>query len=186
MKHLQVKHSYSIAHKRKVFKFLKDSFEVKVSNSGFEECKDMPWVKSQLHTLGLNIERVHGSYFVRMDNYEHMGALKLFIYLVDDGGSIFFVVQIMDIFVKPKWRRLGIGSQLIRLILHIATENSVKFVFGDLELKDDLEARKKFYSENGFQVVGNLGPKKNKFFAFKYLNGGHGEKPMEPPSGYHL
>lgn len=57
---------------------------------------------------------------------------------------------ISDLFVKPEFRRRGIGTLLVNELLKYFRENGVKFVYVDVYSRNDSALR--FWEKNGFDT----------------------------------
>lgn len=169
---LDVKSRHPIECTQKILGFLRirKRMEIRVSTSSFDHCGDMPDVKSDLGILGVNAAHVLGYHFVRMDVWPGAGYVFLHVYLVDNGKEKFRTIQIMDFFVEPKHRDLGIGTELMLLITKIANKNSARIIFGVLEANGDLEARKRFFTKNDFELVENRNLGLSCICAMKLMN----------------
>jgi len=87
----------------------------------------------------------HFRYLVFADNtlIAHLGVDHRVIRV---GDSIFSIFGIIDLCVKPEYRRQGIASQLLNILTELAIANSIDFLFL-------VSHRDSFYLNNGFEAV---------------------------------
>lgn len=175
---LNIRASYPITYTKQVMWFfnMTKSIEIQTSLSEFIPYKDAH-AKSNLNILGVQAHAVLGYNHLTMREMYHTGLIHLFFYVVDDGQEIFRVLEIKDIVIEAKFRSLGIGSKLIRLMEEICWQNSVKCIFGTLEAKGGLEARKDFFMRNGFQLKQSPSFGFSNICAIKFINAYEMEKP---------
>ena len=68
------------------------------------------------------------------------------------GGWIIDEGHILDIAIHPEYRRLGIASALVSLIIERLKEEGCRFIF--LEVRASNDYAKKMYEKFGFEVLG--------------------------------
>lgn len=68
------------------------------------------------------------------------------------GGRIIDEGHILDIAVHPEYRRMGIASALVSLIIDSLREEGCRFIF--LEVRASNDYAKKMYERFGFEVLG--------------------------------
>lgn len=86
--------------------------------------------------------------------------LSIWISSASYQNNTFLVLDIMDIRVSEKYRRRGIGGQLMKIVDEIARENNVKYIVGNLQesrMGEPLSDRIRFFRKHGFEVIETLG-----------------------------
>ena len=60
-------------------------------------------------------------------------------------------MEITEIFVKPEFRRQGVGSSLLKKVERIASDRSFACIY--LFTRESNEGAQKFYEKNGYEKV---------------------------------
>ncbi len=149
---LSIEPFYTIEYTKKLLGLFnrRKRFHITISPSEFMPGAS-PWAKSDFDLLGIHTDELLGCNHVTMRGM-CIGLIHLFFYVARDGERIFRILDIKDIVVEEKLRRLKIGSKLIRIMEDIGRKNGVEYITGTLEGGDDLESRKNFFVKNGFQL----------------------------------
>ncbi|HVW66720.1 MAG TPA: GNAT family N-acetyltransferase [Candidatus Peribacteraceae bacterium] len=151
---LRINNSYLLRYEKRKWGIFKDSKEL-VINVDFENRDGSLGnsdEKSYLNAFGINTDSVCMIHDIILRLSSGRGHVYLFVYQAVEGKRKFKVLQLMDIYLEPKFQNLGIGSQLIKLIEEICKNNSISYIFGILQKDEALERRKGFFIKNGFQL----------------------------------
>ena len=105
-------------------------------------CFSMPWSRDML--MG-ELVNEYARYFVAEDEDEKVVGYIGMHLIIDEG-------YITNVAVSPEYRRVGIGSALIRKVKKTAKREELKVL--TLEVRRSNEGAQKLYEKYGFEVVG--------------------------------
>lgn len=78
--------------------------------------------------------------------------MNLISYFCSNQDEEQHVCVLADIHIDPYVRRKGVGTHLMQIFYGICRKNNVDVIVGDMESRDDVEGRKRFFKKNGFQI----------------------------------
>lgn len=158
---LKLKDVYKITFKNV---FFKREYPIKPFIDDFTSEKSDEIENKLKNIYNLEFKEIKGSEFVVFSKSDFLESLNLCFYkILDSKGIDFLVMEILDIAIRSKYRKKGIGTQIMIILNEIALKNNVKFIAGELQedrVDQPLEGRKRFFERNGFKIWEN---KKSRF-----------------------